>query len=90
MSALGAVRELQRLRGARVGDAKAGGVVKAEVNITQTGTRAGDVAAANKAAGYTRTPEGYTWHHHQDGTTMQLVPREVHALTGHTGGFIPR
>jgi hypothetical protein len=29
-------------------------------------------------------PEGYTWHHHQDGTTMQLVPRDIHGLTGHT------
>ncbi|MBI1907145.1 MAG: HNH endonuclease [Rhodocyclales bacterium] len=63
------------------------GVAKATVTINQTGTRAGDFAAANKAAGIGRTPEGYTWHHHQDGKTMQLVPRDIHALTGHTGGF---
>jgi RHS repeat-associated protein len=70
-------------------DFKAAGVVKAEVQITQTGTRPGDFRAANKAAGFGSTPEGYTWHHHQDGTTMQLVPRDIHQATGHTGGFTP-
>jgi len=66
-------------------DFKAAGVVKAEVKITPTGSRAGDFAAANGASGFKRTPEGYTWHHHQDGRTMQLVPRDIHAQTGHTG-----
>jgi hypothetical protein len=69
-------------------DFKAAGVVKKEVTITQTGTRAGDFRAANKAAGFKKTPKGYTWHHHQDRTTMQLVPRRIHARTGHDGGFI--
>jgi RHS repeat-associated protein len=64
-------------------------VTKVEVQIEQTGTRAGDFRRANDAAGLERTPEGYTWHHHQDGTTMQLVPRDIHAQTGHTGGFNP-
>ncbi len=41
---------------------------------TQTGNRAADFAAANGAAGLQSTPRGYTWHHHQDGRTMQLVP----------------
>jgi hypothetical protein len=35
-------------------------------------------------------PEGCTWHHTEDGVTMQLVKRSVHdkALSGaaHTGG----
>lgn len=65
-------------------------VAKAEVQITQTGSRAGDFRAANQAAGFRSTPEGYTWHHHQDRRTMQLVPRDIHAQTGHTGGFQPR
>lgn len=60
---------------------------KADVKIEFTGSRALDVKAANEAAGFKATPEDYTWHHHQDGTTMQLVPREIHRLTGHTGGF---
>jgi hypothetical protein len=68
-------------------DFKAAGVVKAEVRIIYTGTRAGDFAAANKAAGLRETPKGMTWHHHQDRTTMQLVPTEIHAKTGHTGGY---
>ena len=29
---------------------------------------------------------GYTWHHHQDGVTMQLVDEISHSLTGHSGG----
>jgi RHS repeat-associated protein len=48
---------------------------------------ASDVATANKLAGYTSTPKGYTWHHHEDGYTMQLVPTEIHNATGHTGGM---
>jgi len=51
------------------------------------GTRLGDFAAANEAAGLESTPEGFTWHHVEDGTTMQLVPSDIHAATGHTGGF---
>jgi hypothetical protein len=58
-----------------------------DVKLKQTGARSGDFAAANKAAGYEKTPEGFTWHHHQDGTTMQMVPRDVHAQTGHIDGF---
>jgi hypothetical protein len=68
-------------------DFRAAGVVKVEVAIHYTGSRTRDFAAANKAAGLEATPKGMTWHHHQDGTTMQLVPTEVHARTGHTGGF---
>ncbi|MBZ4418116.1 HNH endonuclease [Myxococcus sp. RHSTA-1-4] len=68
-------------------DFRAAGVVRAEVRIVYTGSRAGDFAAANKAAGLRETPKGMTWHHHQDRTTMQLVPTSIHARTGHTGGF---
>ena len=32
------------------------------------------------------SPDGYTWHHHQDGQTMQLVDRQVHATFTHSGG----
>jgi hypothetical protein len=28
----------------------------------------------------------YTWHHHQDGETLQLVDQTLHSKTGHTGG----
>jgi hypothetical protein len=30
--------------------------------------------------------DGFTWHHHQDGTMMQLVDRLIHGKTGHSGG----
>lgn len=32
------------------------------------------------------TPEGYTWHHHEEPGIIQLVDTEIHAQTGHTGG----
>ena len=57
-----------------------------EVQIAYTGSRAGDFAAANRAAGYASTPIGFTWHHHEDMTTMQLVNSAVHDGARHTGG----
>ena len=33
-----------------------------------------------------RKKNNLTWHHHEDGTTMQLVPRELHENIPHTGG----
>ena len=32
------------------------------------------------------TPDGYTWHHHEEPGKMQLAKSDIHALTGHTGG----
>jgi len=32
------------------------------------------------------TGKKYTWHHHEDGKTMQLVPTELHRRVGHSGG----
>ncbi|MFD1707871.1 HNH endonuclease [Siminovitchia sediminis] len=32
------------------------------------------------------TPEGYSWHHHEDAGVLQLVEEEIHHQTGHTGG----
>jgi len=45
-----------------------------------------DFAAANRQAGLARTPDGFTWHHHQDGRTLQLVPRDLHEAIRHAGG----
>ncbi|MDQ0860820.1 T7SS effector LXG polymorphic toxin [Bacillus sp. V2I10] len=33
-----------------------------------------------------KTPEKYTWHHHQKPGRMELVDSEIHSKTGHTGG----
>ena len=32
------------------------------------------------------TPEGYVWHHNEEPGVLQLVDREVHENTGHSGG----
>jgi hypothetical protein len=51
-----------------------------------TGDYNHDAGLANKAKGYSKTPEGYTWHHVEDGETMQLVPTDLHDAVKHTGG----
>jgi hypothetical protein len=33
------------------------------------------------------TPDGYTWHHHQEPGRMQLVDQTTHNATAHTGGY---
>ncbi len=56
-----------------------------------------DFENANKAAKLTkdtdpplidnqRPPDGYTWHHHEDGKTMMLVDEEIHREFRHIGG----
>lgn len=45
-----------------------------------------DRLAANKQSGISKEPRGYIWHHHEDGTTLQLVPKDIHGKTGHSGG----
>ena len=52
-----------------------------------TGKRAKDDRRANNAVGLKSTPEGYSWHHVEDGVTMQLVPSDIHKSIKHTGGF---
>src|SRR6185369_9511562 len=62
---------------------------KNDVEIEFSGNRTTDVDRANVKAGYDKTPDGYVWHHHQDGKRMQLVPEDIHNKTGHDGGFAP-
>lgn len=45
-----------------------------------------DFTQANKRAGLAEKPDGFTWHHHQDCETMQLVPADLHRNVRHTGG----
>ena len=45
-----------------------------------------DFIKANQAAGYKTTPKGFTWHHVEDGSTMMLVPSDIHGAVRHTGG----
>ena len=58
-----------------------------DVMIKPTKNRLLDEDAANAAAGYKKTPSGYTWHHHQETGRMQLVNTQIHRQTGHTGGY---
>ncbi|MBU0632393.1 HNH endonuclease, partial [bacterium] len=60
---------------------------KAEVNINGlTGNYVKDAAIANKVVGLKSTPEGYVWHHVENGNSMQLIPRDIHNVVRHTGG----
>lgn len=56
------------------------------VEIEMTGNNYADFKAANKAAGLDETPPGMTWHHNQDGVTMELVPSKLNNNVPHDGG----
>ena len=51
-----------------------------------TGVYSHDAALANAKVGFKSTPEGYVWHHVEDGKTMQLIPQDIHQHFPHTGG----
>ncbi len=55
------------------------------VSIKLTGSRSADEALANAACKWTTTPDDFIWHHLEDGTSMMLVPRDLHTVA-HTGG----
>ena len=46
--------------------------------------RSADFAKANRLFD---PPDGYTWHHHQDGKTLQLIPTDLHEAIRHGGGI---
>ncbi len=58
-----------------------------KVNIGKFTSRRVDTILANRLNGFKTTPLGYTWHHFQDGKTMQLVKSAIHNSTPHTGGY---
>jgi len=58
-----------------------------QVRINLTGSRRLDEAAANAAAGFKQTPDGFIWHHHEDLGLMQLVDEGIHGSFWHSGGF---
>lgn len=64
-----------------------GSAGKAEVEIELSGSRSADETAANVKAGFEETPEGYTWHHHEETGKMILIETQVHRDFAHTGGF---
>ena len=50
-----------------------------------TGAYKTDADLANARSDFA-SGNGWVWHHHENGTTMQLVPKELHAAYPHTGG----
>lgn len=67
-----------------------------EIEVANPTNRPADFKAANEAAKLDKNsnppvmkpnepPEGYTWHHHEDGKTMILIDENVHKMS-HTGG----
>ncbi|NPC84254.1 HNH endonuclease, partial [Pyxidicoccus fallax] len=59
------------------------------VSIEMKGDHYQDFKAANMKAGFGDTatpPPGMTWHHHEDGKTMMLVPQKINNNVPHTGG----
>lgn len=56
-----------------------------KVDITMSGDSKIDMKLADEKYGKPR-PDGYTWHHNENGTTMELVPSELNNGMPHTGG----
>jgi hypothetical protein len=47
---------------------------------------ADEAMAAQLGTDKFKRPKGWTWHHTEDGTTMQLVPSNLHNNVPHSGG----
>lgn len=59
----------------------------ASITLELTGNSQKDISKANLLFfGTTTGPQGYTWHHLEDGRTLILVPSSIHANAKHTGG----
>lgn len=56
-------------------------------DIELTGNRSKDFELANLAAGYDKTPGGFTGHHDMPCGKMVLIPTSIHEMFGHQGGF---
>lgn len=63
-----------------------------KIDMDLAGDRAKDFKAADEAVRKAlndptwQKPKDMVWHHVEDGTTMQLVPKDVHTPAQHTGG----
>ena len=67
-------------------DFSGGGYVRQSVNIETVPNHTTDFNKANKAAPLgPKLPEN-TWHHHQNGTTMEEVNKIIHSRFTHRGG----
>lgn len=63
-----------------------------QIELSRTGDRNADFREANAAMAEKmgvdsfEEPPGWTWHHKEDGTTMELVPSKLHNNVPHSGG----
>lgn len=68
-----------------------------EIKVHSPANSKADFKAANEKAGLNKNsnppvtniydpPDGYTWHHYEDGKTMILVNRDIHREFSHIGG----
>ena len=57
-------------------------------NQPLNGNYQSDATMLNKQIGLTETPNGYVWHHIEDGESMLLVPQKIHSVK--FGGFTHR
>ena len=58
-----------------------------DIDLDSAGKIYNDYKNANIKAGISSAPIDWTWHHHENGKTMQLIPTVVNAEARHTGGF---
>ena len=65
------------------------GYVKATYNTNgfDLSNHNADINLARNNTGLGGKGSGFTWHHSTDGKTLELVPRDIHELFRHTGGF---
>lgn len=71
-------------------DFKRAGVVEDEYVVKDgydTSNHTADIKKAQSATGLGGKGSNQTWHHYEDGETLQLVPREIHEQFRHRGGF---
>lgn len=65
---------------------------KVEIELDRAGNRENDFRAAREAMAEKlgvpryKEPDGWTWHHKEDGTTMELIPSALHNNVPHSGG----
>ncbi|ATB40253.1 hypothetical protein CYFUS_005701 [Cystobacter fuscus] len=65
---------------------------KVEIQLSPTGDRNADFINARQAMAEKlgqdkfKEPDGWTWHHKEDGTTMELIPSDLHNNVPHSGG----
>jgi hypothetical protein len=56
------------------------------IHIDDLAGTGNDFKRANRLMGFDETPPDFTWHHVENGRTLELVPSDLHEAVRHTGG----